>query len=243
MSERNSKEHVAPVLRDGDVFGENIKCTLIGDECVGKTSMLFSYQTDTYPSQYVPTVLDTYSKSTTYNSKLINLQLYDIGGKEHLDNSELQGRIGTDVFLLCFSCDDRKSFDSVSSNWLSQITMYWMSQVSSGENGGVRDTDGNVYSPIIILVGCKSDTKNTKALLHEIRLHRRSGRKDPRPRLESKSLVSSKEALSASKRIKAHLYMECCARNGTGIKEVFNAAINAVLQRRNYLSSNRYILK
>jgi GTPase SAR1 family protein len=35
---------------------EMIKLVMVGDGCVGKTSMLFSYIEDRFPEKYVPTV-------------------------------------------------------------------------------------------------------------------------------------------------------------------------------------------
>ena len=237
MSVNKPNQHVASKPGDRKVFGENIKCTLIGDKNVGKTSMLLSYQTDTYPSEYVPTILDTYSKATTYNDKRINLQLYDIGGKQNLENFKGQGQIGTDVFLLCFAIDNRESFTSVSSKWMPQIRKYWLSSLSSDDNAGDRKSWW--IEPLIILVGCKNDKSSTKSLLHEIRLRRPSRNKDPRASLESQGLVAPKEAIETKKQIGAYLYLECCSRIGTGITEIFNAAINAVLQRRSFISSRR----
>ena len=38
-----------------------IKCVLVGDGAVGKTSLIVSYTTNGYPHEYVPTAYDTYT--------------------------------------------------------------------------------------------------------------------------------------------------------------------------------------
>ena len=39
---------------------EKIKCVFLGDGAVGKTSLIVSYTTNGYPSEYIPTAIDTY---------------------------------------------------------------------------------------------------------------------------------------------------------------------------------------
>ena len=39
---------------------DKIKCVFLGDGAVGKTSLIISYTTNGYPSEYVPTAIDTY---------------------------------------------------------------------------------------------------------------------------------------------------------------------------------------
>uniref|UniRef100_A0A8C6V830 Uncharacterized protein n=1 Tax=Naja naja TaxID=35670 RepID=A0A8C6V830_NAJNA len=57
-----------PIRGSGSELG--IKCVLIGDGAVGKTSLIVSYTTNGYPDQYQPTALDTFSGRQSGNPSL-----------------------------------------------------------------------------------------------------------------------------------------------------------------------------
>jgi len=99
-----------------------IKCVVIGDARVGKTSLVRSYATNEFPGPYTPTASDTYSVNVLVASKPITFSLTDTGGNENYDQLRLIAYPNTDIFLCCFSIVNPTSFEQVRSKWFPEIT-------------------------------------------------------------------------------------------------------------------------
>ncbi|XP_076316714.1 cell division control protein 42 homolog [Tachypleus tridentatus] len=145
-----ARDQVTSLLSDQDSAGDctsQVKCVLIGDGAVGKTSLVVSYTIDKYPSEYVPTAFDNYSAVVTVDNLPVRLQLCDTAGQDDFNSLRPLCYPHTQVFLLCFSVIRPASFFNLRDRWLPEIRH---------------------YSPqaTMILVGTQCDLRfNVKALL------------------------------------------------------------------------------
>src|SRR3989338_3770564 len=132
---------------------QTIKLVVIGDGAVGKSSLLISYTTNAFPSEYcslsahcscfpffffltyffcgfffcnryVLTVFDNYSTNIMVDDKPINLSLWDMAGREDYDRLRPLSYPQTDLFFICYSITSQNSFANISAKWYPEIS-HW----------------------------------------------------------------------------------------------------------------------
>ncbi|XP_055345345.1 cell division control protein 42 homolog [Paramacrobiotus metropolitanus] len=179
-----------------------IKLVFVGDGSVGKTSLLVSYTTNGYPTEYIPTAFDKYSVSVNVDNQPIRVQLFDTAGQDDFDSLRPLCYPDTDVFLLCFSIVNPTSFRNIRSKWLPEIQRYW----------------GPARSSPLILVGTQCDLRNDVSVLLEL------ARYNEHP-------VTDAEARDLAHSISADCYIESSALTQWNLKKVFDTAILAALNK------------
>uniref|UniRef100_A0A8C3CMG1 Ras homolog family member U n=1 Tax=Cairina moschata TaxID=8855 RepID=A0A8C3CMG1_CAIMO len=136
-------------LRGGSEPRRSIKCVLVGDGAVGKTSLVVSYTTNGYPTEYIPTAFDNFSAVVSVDGKPVRLQLCDTAGQDEFDKLRPLCYTNTDIFLLCFSVVSPSSFQNVSEKWVPEIRCH-------------------CPKAPIILVGTQSDLREDVKVLIEL---------------------------------------------------------------------------
>jgi len=109
---------------DVDIAAHRIKLVVVGDGAVGKTSLLISYATDKFPTDYVPTVFENYTAQMKLNDESILLHLWDTAGQEDYDRLRPLSYPGADLVLLCYSSVHKPSIDSIKTRWSPEVRQF-----------------------------------------------------------------------------------------------------------------------
>ncbi|XP_049848414.1 rho-related protein racC-like [Schistocerca gregaria] len=125
------RERIATLTSEGVTGDEeesntSIKLVTVGDGAVGKTSLLISYITNDFPTDYVPTVFENHSKQVKHNAtnKDVLLRLWDTAGQEDYDRLRPLSYPGADLILICFSTVSPVSLNMIREKWYPEVKHY-----------------------------------------------------------------------------------------------------------------------
>ena len=101
-----------------------LKCVVVGDGAVGKTCLLISYTIGQYTADHIPTVFDNYNANLVVDGKHIVLNLWDTAGQEDYGRLRPLSYPGTQIFIICYSCDKKSTLENAENKWYTEISGY-----------------------------------------------------------------------------------------------------------------------
>ncbi|WLF79177.1 Rab GTPase ypt6 [Lodderomyces elongisporus] len=139
------------------------KIVFLGDQSVGKTSLITRFMYDTFDETYATTIGIDFLSKTMYleDGKTIRLQLWDTAGQERFRSLIPSYIRDSHVAVICYDITNKKSFTNLN-KWIKDVKL---------ERGD---------DVIMVLVGNKSDLANDKrqVSLEDVeQLHNKTGSK------------------------------------------------------------------
>ena len=193
---------------------EGVKCICVGDSGVGKTCMLITHTTDSFPGEFQPKVFEISQSRVMIDGNIISLGLWDTNGHEDYDNIRPLSYTDTDVFIVCYSIVSPKSLEHVETKWLPEIRKMCPE------------------SPFL-LVGTKSDLKDKNENANECSpSHHQENMVVSLEKPEISPYVSLAQAKEKGTELGASRVMECSATTQVGLEDVFHEAIRVTLDAR-----------
>ncbi|KAH0787313.1 rac-like GTP-binding protein 5 [Histomonas meleagridis] len=123
-------------------MNESIKCVVIGESEVGKSSLIITFCSGWFPKDYIPVETNNFSKTILFQNNPIDIKPFDTLSQSKYEEVRSLIYDGADVFIICFSLIEPQSLERVSTKWAKEVH------------------DFNSEAPII-LVGLKKDLRDT----------------------------------------------------------------------------------
>ncbi|XP_050749020.1 ras-like GTP-binding protein RHO [Gymnogyps californianus] len=178
------------------------KLTVVGDDCCGKTCLLFALCHEQLPKSYEPTLLDTYTTDTEVDGKEMKLILFDVAGKNEVSYRNLRSVFykDTDVILMCFSVDRPNSQQNILDFWVPEI---------------------EVFCPTvpIILVATKIELRDDEGI-------------KKKPTTPGNKPINTTEGKALAASIGAYAYLECSAKTKEGVDTALEIISQCALNQK-----------
>ena len=101
---------------------QSIKICVVGDETVGKTSLLTTYTTGKFPATYVPTTFANFGYNLVVDGNEIYIDFWDTIGTDECDRLRPIWYFEANIFFICYSLVSPSSFEHVKSKFHPEVT-------------------------------------------------------------------------------------------------------------------------
>ncbi|EOB15496.1 GTP-binding protein Rho1 [Nosema bombycis CQ1] len=185
------------------------KVVVIGDGACGKTCLLEVFRRNTFPEAYIPTVVDNFAKDVTIEQ-----------------NNSRRG--GTTITLALWDTAGQEDYDTIrplsyretdlvlicytieNKKKIPNISKKWLMEIKN-------------YCPKAgyFLIGLKADLRSLND-----------------PTLDKSAFISTEEGQEIADSIKAEKFIECSARTGENVNEVFKEAAKYINENKDGVNEN-----
>jgi len=123
------------------------KILVIGDQGVGKTSLILRYSDGTFPTGVGHSIgVDFKIRTIKLNGKVVKLQMWDTAGQEQFRTLSLSYYRGANGIILAYAINDLESFENIDRQWRLEVDRY------AGD------------SCAKVIVGCKTDLEEKRVV-------------------------------------------------------------------------------
>lgn len=211
------------------------KIVLVGDGGCGKTCLLQVFKDDTFPSVYVPTIVDNFVKTVEYEKgKTLVLTIWDTSGQNGFETMRPLSYRDTDLFLLCYSINHRKELENVETKWLKEVKNYSPSSsyIMVGLKSDLRDADDS-EDLAIHSQNHEEDSFEKIDLSDNEKLDKKHKNVDKEKKnSKHNSLVTEEETCQLAEQINVDGRIECSALTRYNVNEVFQLAAKVLIEKK-----------
>ncbi len=105
-------------------FDEKIQLIIVGESCVGKTSILYKYTQGIFTNQHLSTIgLEFFTKDVTIDDKVIRVKIWDTAGQEQYKSLTKNFFRNSDGVIIVYDATQKATFDQVK-EWVRSIEDY-----------------------------------------------------------------------------------------------------------------------
>ena len=102
----------------------SFKVVLVGDTCVGKSSLLVRFCDDIFTDNYITTIgVDFKFKTLLLKGKTIKIQIWDTAGQERYRSMTTAYYRGANAIIICYDITNHESFDNLN-KWISDVKKF-----------------------------------------------------------------------------------------------------------------------
>jgi small GTP-binding protein len=128
---------------------DSFRIVVLGSGGVGKTCVILRFLRDTFDSDYVPTIQDSFEKTYAYGGKTYKLNIVDTAGQDEMESINNLAVKSADAFVLLYACTSSMSFGELDK---------YKTQIYNNSTTG---------TPKIVIGGNKCDMDDERAVTTE----------------------------------------------------------------------------